>query len=112
MRSIARANAPTPGQHEAVGIGRDRRVGRADDLGADVLQRLLDRPQVAHPVVENRKNSAQRRALRFAFGLRDHVSVPLVDGTPSSSGSIAIASRRARANALKQASIRWWRLVP
>ena len=40
------------------------------------------------------------------------VSVPLVEGTPVSSGSIATASRSARAKALKAASIMWWALEP
>ena len=66
-------------------------------LGAHVRERLLDAAAVAHPVV----------------GDRDHeVSVPLVDGTPVSSGSIATAPRSARANALKHASIMWCAFVP
>ena len=75
---------------------------RAADLGrcADPLQRLLDRAQVPHPVVED------------ADAGRRHVSVPFVEGTPFSSGSIATASRSALANALKQASIMWWAFVP
>ena len=40
------------------------------------------------------------------------VSVPLVDGTPGSSGSIETASRSARAKALKQASIMWCAFDP
>ena len=60
-------------------------------VGADVLERLLGAAPVAHPVVEQ----------------RDHVSVPLVDGHAASSGSMATATRSARANALKQASIMW-----
>ena len=67
---------------------------------ADVLERLLDRAQVAHPVVEDRDPGAHS------------LSVPLVEGTPLSSGSIETATRRARAKALKQASIMWWALVP
>ena len=35
-----------------------------------------------------------------------------MDGTPGSLSSIAVASRKARAKALKQASIMWWALVP
>ena len=63
---------------------------------ADVLERLLDAAAVAHAVVDD----------------RDHVSVPFVDGTPVSLGSTATATRSARANALKHASIMWWALVP
>ena len=67
------------------------------DARAHVRERLLDAAAVAHPVV----------------GDRDHeVSVPLVDGTPVSSGSIATATRSARANALKHASIMWCAFVP
>ena len=40
------------------------------------------------------------------------VSVPFVDGTPVSVGSMATAARSARAKALKAASIMWWALVP
>ncbi len=67
---------------------------------ADVLQRLLDRAQVAHPVIEDRDPG------------RHSLSVPFVEGTPLSSGSIETATRRARAKALKLASIMWWALVP
>ena len=69
------------GQDQAVG-GADR-VGVAADarVGADVLERLLDRAQVAHPVVEDRDP-------RSAHSL----SVPLVEGTPVSSGSIETAT--------------------
>src|SRR4029453_17098533 len=64
------------------------------DLGPDALQRLLDRAQVSHPVVED--------------GDAGHSgSVPWVEGTPLSSGSIETACRSAPANALKLASIMW-----
>src|SRR4051794_6708502 len=59
-------------------------------VGAHVLERLLDRTQVAHSVVED----------------GDH-SRPFVDGTPDAFGSKAAASRSARANDLKQASTMW-----
>ena len=39
-------------------------------------------------------------------------SVPLVDGTPVHRGSISNASRKARAHALKIASLMWWVLRP
>ena len=94
---------------EGADAGQDHAVGGAHRVGvggdrrrdADVLERLLDRAQVAHPVVEDRDP-------RVAHSL----SVPLVEGTPLSSGSIETATRRARAKALKQASIMWWALVP
>ena len=87
-------------QDHAVGFAGDVVVGRDHGLGADSLQSLLDRPQVAHSVVEDRH--ARRR----------HVKVPFVLGTPLSSGSIETATRRARAKALNDASIRWWALDP
>ena len=68
-------------------------------LGADAFERLLDRAQVSHAVVED--------------GDAGHpVRVPLVDGIPGSAGSIDTASRNARANDLKHASIMWWALEP
>ena len=79
------------GEDEPVGGASRLGVGGPRDLDADALERLLNRAQVAHPVVEDREPG--------------HVSVPLVDGTPLSPGSIATAWRSVRAKALKQASI-------
>src|SRR4051812_42530259 len=92
---------------EGADARQDHAVRRLDavavgcDLGLrpDLLQRLLDGAQVAHPVIED--------------GDPGHsVRVPLVEGTPLSSGSIETATRSARANALKDASIMWWALEP
>ena len=74
-------------------------IGGDLSLRPDPLQRLLDRAKVPHPVVEDRDPGHS-------------VSVPLVDGTPLSPGSMETASRRARANALKLASIMWWAFEP
>src|SRR3954451_9269954 len=80
--------------------GLDARGIRRDlGLRPDLLQRLLDRAQVAHPVVED-------------GDARHSVSVPLVEGTPLSSGSIETATRSARENALNAASIMWCALDP
>ena len=69
-------------------LGMQLLFDRSVELGgADVLERLLDRAQVAHAVVED----------------GDHRS-PFVDGTPDTSGSSEHAWRRARANALNDAS--------
>src|SRR5215218_5328151 len=85
--------------HPVGGLHLDRVAGdRRGD--ADVLERLLGRAQVAHPVIEDRDPGAH--SLR----------VPLVEGTPLSSGSIETATRRARAKALNAASIMWWALDP
>ena len=42
------------GQDDAVGVTGPVGVGGDPGRGADVLERLLDRPQVSHPVVEDR----------------------------------------------------------
>ena len=73
IRSIARGKAPTPGQDHAVGGAHLGGVAGDRRGGADVLERLLDRAQVAHPVVEDRDPRAHS------------LSVPLVEGTPLSS---------------------------
>ena len=67
------------------------------DGSADLLERLLDRAPVAHPVVEHRDRGAVGSLMRS--------DVPLVLGTPDSVGSSATAARSARATALKIASI-------
>ena len=89
---------PDARDDERVGRLQRRRVARDERARADVLQRLLHRSAVAHPVVDDRH--------------RRHVSVPLVLGTPFSVGSRATAARSARAQALNVASITWWALVP
>src|SRR4029077_663406 len=77
-------------------------VAAHDNVGADVLERLEDRPAVAPPVVYQADAGGRTHA----------VSVPFVDGTPVSVGSIATAVRSARAVALNAASIMWWALDP
>jgi hypothetical protein len=44
--------------------------------------------------------------------MTSRVSVPLVEGTPPSRGSIATAARSERANALNSASTMWWAFSP
>src|SRR5262245_13768722 len=91
-----RANA---GKDEPVGVASPIGLARPNGVDVDVRERLLDRTEVAHAVVED---ANARRLLRFASGADTvcaHASVPLVDGTPVSSGSIDTASRSARANA-------------
>ena len=76
-------------------------VAREHDRGADALERLLAR-----------SGGCPSRSRRWPIvGIR-RCSVPLVDGTPVSVGSIATATRSARAKALNAASIMWWALVP
>ena len=82
------------GEHQPVG-GRQATVIVGDlRLGADVLERLLDRAPVPHPVIDDRDPRT-----------RGHVSVPFVLGTPGSVASIATAARSALAVALNAASI-------
>src|SRR2546430_9129692 len=64
----------------------------------DVLERLLDRPQVAHAVVEHGD-----------LGTRAHRS-PFVDGMPVSVTSSTTARPSASAKALNAASTTWWSL--
>ena len=97
-----RLHAPTEGadagQHDAVGVADQRRVGGEAGVGAEVLERLLGRAQVADLVVED--------------GDQGHVrhTTPLVDGMPPP--STRTASRRQRATPLKVASTMWWVLRP
>ena len=75
-----------PGQHDPARLAHARVVARQEGLRAHVLERLADRAEVPHPVVEDR--DARQRT-------------PLVEGTPSTRSSSSTAARRARANALK-----------
>ena len=74
-------------------------VGGEAGVGADVLERLLGRAQVADAVVEH---GDERPVGRHR--------VPLVAGTPAP--STRTASRRHRATPLKEASRMWWGFLP
>ena len=92
------------GQHEPGCLAQRGVIGRHRDRRADVLQRLLDRAAVAHPVVDD----GGRTSLGASQG-----RVPFVEGTtPSVPGTTATAVRSARAKALNAASIMWWALSP
>ncbi len=57
--SIARGNAPDAGEHEPVARRAARVVVASTSARrADVLERLLDRAPVAHPVVDDRDVAA------------------------------------------------------
>ena len=77
-------------------------VERGWQSRAEVLERLLDRPPVAHPIIDEPDHGE--------VGARPTYNTPFVEGTPVSVGSIATAARSARAKALKDASIMWWAL--
>src|ERR687897_753446 len=90
-----------PHAREDHAVGDPYPLGVVGDLGAGAnsLERRLDRAQVAHPVVQHHH-------------VRHYVSVPFVDGTPLSPGSICTAWRSALANALKHASTMWCAFDP
>src|SRR5918996_369520 len=94
LANAAHGTRKRPHARQDHAVGGPYPLGVVGDLGtgANSLERLLDRAQVAHPVVQHHY-------------VRHQVSVPLVDGTPLSPGSISTAPRSARANALKHASI-------
>ena len=90
-------NAPTPGKHHGIGRLDLGRISDEVSRRADVLQRLLGRPQVADPVVEHGDLPGPHR-------------LPLVEGIPPP--SIRTASRSDRATPLKLASSMWWVFLP
>ena len=94
------ANRADTGKHHAVGLTNDLRIaGHQHPAGADVLEGLGHRVQVAHAVVDD------------GDGL--HHRHPLVDGIcPAMRGSSSTAMRSARPKALNTVSIWWWVLVP
>ena len=100
-RAIAAGNAPTPGTTSAVGRAQRRR-GRRSAARARRRARAPSRRCAGCPCRSRRSRPSPRHA----------VSVPLVEGTPVSVGSIATAARSARANALNAASIMWCAFVP
>ena len=88
----------------ALGAGDRFVIGRDHRVRAEPLERLLDGAQIAHSVVEDR----YPRSVAFPVAHK----TPFVEGTPVSDSSTATASRNARANALKHASILWWAFDP
>src|SRR3990167_5786729 len=94
------ADRTNPGEHHAIGFADHPGIaGHQHPAGADVLQGLGHRVQVAHAVIDNCDRLHQRQ--------------PLVDGIcPAMRGSSSTAMRRARPKALNTVSIWWWVLVP
>src|SRR5690606_15510793 len=87
-------------KYHAIGFTDDLCIAGHQHLaGPNMLQRLGNRMQVAHAVIDN------------GNGL--HYRQPLVDGIwPAMRSSTASAIRRARPKALNTVSIWWWVLVP
>jgi hypothetical protein len=82
------------------------------------LRKQYDFSMVWNPLVDVRpflvslwNGTPRRPILDFSFGIQPSKE-PLVDKTPSILPSIATASRKARAKALKIASAMWWVFVP
>ena len=101
------------GQDQAVGGAHRLGVG-ADHRPAPRRARAPSRPSAGSP---SRSQGQDRGAAPSASrpGAADtlhSLSVPFVEGTPVSSGSIETATRSARAKALNEPSIMWWALVP
>ena len=103
-RGRAGAERPLTGDHQLVGARQDVGVGADDRLRPDAGERLLDAAEVAAAEIGDDDLASSRAA--------HAVSVPLVDGTPTTRGSIRTAAEVARANALNSASIMWCAFSP
>src|SRR5205823_1225259 len=90
-RMARRADA---GQKDAIGTANLGRIGGHDGSHAEPLERQLDRADIAVGQIDDGELH----------------STPLVLG--STSPSQRMASRSARPNALKQASVLWWSFSP
>ena len=97
--ACTRRSSPTPGSTTASAPPISSRVGRETRVGTEVLQRLLGRPQVPDPVVDDRDHTSRS------------TTCPLVDGTRRRPRR-GTASRSARATPLNDASITWWPFLP
>ena len=82
-RTGERADA---GQEQAVGLGRELGIAGDRHLGADPLERLLDRAQVAHPVVQQRDPRHPPPQRTAESGQPFTSASPSCDGTPLSLG--------------------------
>src|SRR4029078_7975331 len=92
-RALSRDDQLVRARHR-VGVVADR------DARADRAQRLLDAAQVAASQIGDDDGRAHE------------VSVPLVEGTPTTRGARRDAAEVARANALNRASIMWCAFSP
>src|SRR5512135_239969 len=89
------AEVANAGHDDPLGPAHGLRIRRQRGRVPAGGQRPYHAPQVVHSVVHH----------------RDH-STPLVEGTPDTRGSRAVASSSARAKALNAASTMWWGLSP
>src|SRR5690606_23818930 len=96
------------GHQETVRVEGGLEVAGQGDVGTGPLQGAYAGAQVAGTVVEDDDRwLAAHLTPPTPSPTPSPSSVPLVDGTPVSRGSIAAASRKARAKALYCASTRW-----
>ena len=93
-----RPKSPTPGSTTPAAPAAAAGIGDQGGVGAEVLQRLLGRAEVADAVVEDGDHAPEPHR------------VPFVEGTPPP--STRTASRSARATPLNDASRMWWALRP
>ena len=94
-------NAPWPGTTSLSARATVSASALIETRAPDGRQRLLDAAQVSASQVGDDDR-----------GRAHEVSVPLVDGTPTTRGSRRTAAAVARANALNSASIMWWAFSP
>ena len=94
------AKGADAGEHHLVGRGDIPGIGADPRREAELLEGLLDAAQVAHLIINDIYHS------------QTYSSLPLLESTPSMRGSRPQASSRARAKALKTASMMWCRLSP
>ena len=104
---VHRGSGRADARHDAAGPGRRCRspVTARWTRAPAVVERLLDRDEVAGAVVDDGD-------ARSAGGHIRHPSDPFVDATPVRRGSGSHATRSARPSALNAASARWWSLRP
>ena len=115
-RAHAVAGGALAGKDNLVGVVNQPGVAAGHDaraFGADAVQRLLDRAQVAHAVIHNGDGGHRAGRGGAAAGGSKRQSTPLVEGRPAAMrGSGSTAMRHALANALNTVSAMWWLLSP
>src|SRR5579872_307894 len=100
QRIHRRAEGAVTGKNHGIGEVERRRLIRQRETHPKALQRAGQRAEVAAPVVDHRDHRAW-----------PYSKMPLVEGTSTVSVR-RLAARKARANALNEASQRWWATLP
>ena len=94
------------GQHHPTRLGDTARVTGDLRHEAHPFQPLLDAPQIAHAVVDDRDHLGSSESRTRPYRL------PFVESTPSIRSSSPVARSMARANPLKHASMTWCGFSP